>query len=96
MFIEKVKCIDWKDIAERALKTFLQAFISSITIDSIFEVTTMEGLKSVLVSMLIAAMASAVSVTWNFVTNYVAEQIINNDELEASIPDEESEEISNG
>lgn len=75
MFIEKLKNLNWKDIGIRALKTFIQAFVSSFTIDAVFGVTTFDGLKSVLISVLIAATASAISATWNFVTNYISEKI---------------------
>lgn len=75
MLIEKLKNLDWKDIGVRALKTFIQAFISSFAIDSFFGVTTLDGFKAVLVSILIAATASAISATWNFITNYVSEKI---------------------
>ena len=100
MFIEKIKCLDWKDIGIRALKTFIQTFLACFTIDGIFEISSAEELKSFLLSLLIAATASAVSATWNFATNYIAEQITDNDELEASMPNDEtldeSEGVTNG
>jgi hypothetical protein len=86
MFIEKLKNLNWKDIGVRALKTFIQAFVSSFTIDAVFGVTTFDGLKSVLISILIAATASAISATWNFVTNYISEKI-----AVLEIADEETE-----
>ena len=96
MLIEKLKALNWSDIGVRALKTFIQAFISSFTIDAVFGVTTFDGLKAVLISILIAATASAISATWNFVTNYVSEQIIDVESLTDDIVEEtheESEEV---
>lgn len=81
MIIEKLKNLNWSDIGVRALKTFIQAFISSFTIDALFGVTTLDGFKAVLVSVLIAATASAISATWNFVANYVSEQIISEESI---------------
>jgi hypothetical protein len=50
------KTVDYKDIAVRALKTFVQAFVSVL-------VLTDEPFSN---KALVAAGASAVSVTWNW------------------------------
>lgn len=51
----------WKDIAIRAGKTFLQAFLGSITVD----ITTMNADSSVWRSMLLAASAAGISAVMN-------------------------------
>lgn len=53
---------NWKDIAVRAGKTFLQAFLGALTID----LTTMPQNSSVLRDMLLAAMAAGISAVMNF------------------------------
>ena len=54
-----------KDVAIRALKTFAQAFISSISIDALFGVTDLDMLKKIGISMLIAGTAAGISALWN-------------------------------
>lgn len=56
---------NWQDIGKRALKTFVQAFLSLMTVGmftGMFDGTaTVDGLKTVVVS----ALAAAYSVLWN-------------------------------
>ena len=54
-----------KDIAIRALKTFVQAFLSAISVDALFGVTDFDNLKRVLIGILIAATAAGISAVWN-------------------------------
>jgi len=54
-----------KDIAIRALKTFIQAFLSAISVDALFGATDLDTFKKVLVSILIAASAAGISAVWN-------------------------------
>ncbi|MBQ2902809.1 MAG: hypothetical protein IJA31_11605 [Clostridia bacterium] len=53
------------DILERAGKTFLQAFLSAISVDVLLGVTDFAALKKVGISMLIAALAAGISAVWN-------------------------------
>ncbi len=53
------------DVAERALKTFLQAFMSSISVDVLLGVTDFDAFKKVGISMLVAALAAGISAVWN-------------------------------
>ena len=53
------------DVAERALKTFLQAFLSSISVDVLLGVTDFDAFKKVGLSMLVAALAAGISAAWN-------------------------------
>lgn len=54
-----------KDIAVRALKTFVQAFLSAISVDMLLGVTDMDTLKRIGISMLIAGTAAGISAVWN-------------------------------
>lgn len=58
-----------KDIAIRALKTFAQAFVSSISVDALLGVTDLDTLKKIGLSMLIAGTAAGISAVWNTVLN---------------------------
>lgn len=58
-----------KDIAIRALKTFVQAFISALSIDALIGITDFSALKKAAVSVLIAAVAAGVSTVWNMATD---------------------------
>lgn len=61
---EETKRIIW-DIAERASKTFFQAFLSAISVDVLLGVTDFDAFKKVGISMLIAALAAGFSAVWN-------------------------------
>lgn len=54
-----------KDIAVRAAKTFVQAFLSAISVDTLLGVTDLNALKRIGLSMLIAGTAAGISAVWN-------------------------------
>lgn len=60
-----------KDILARAGKTFAQAFISAISVDSLFGITDLDVLKRVAVSMLIAGIAAGISAIWNMAQDFL-------------------------
>ena len=60
-----------KDILARASKTFVQAFLSSFTIDSVFGVTDVETLKRIGLSILVGAVAAGISAVWNSLMEYI-------------------------
>ena len=63
-----------KDIAIRALKTFVQAFLSAISVDALLGVTDFDAFKKIGLSMLIAGTAAGISAVWNLaVTRYIKE-----------------------
>ena len=53
------------DILERSGKTFLQAFMSAISVDVLLGVTDFDAFKKVGLSMLVAALAAGISAVWN-------------------------------
>ena len=68
-----------KDILIRASKTFVQAFISYLSIDAFFGVTDYNALKKIALSLLIGALAAGVSAVWNSLLEWINRKI---DELE--------------
>ncbi len=64
-----------KDILARAGKTFIQAFIGSITIDGFFGVTDLEAIKRIALSMLVAGVAAGVSAVWNMALDFIYRKI---------------------
>ncbi|MCI8291716.1 MAG: hypothetical protein HFJ25_05690 [Clostridia bacterium] len=66
-----MKKMDWKDIAKRTGKTFVQAFIASFGIDRLTEITDLESAKAVLYPMLISCAAAGLSAVWNMATSYI-------------------------
>jgi hypothetical protein len=64
-----------KDILARAGKTFAQAFVSAISVDSIFGVTDLDALKRIGLSMLIAGVAAGISAIWNMIQNWLYRKI---------------------
>lgn len=75
-----------KDIATRASKTFIQAFVSSLTIDSFFGVTDVDAIKKVGISVLVGAVAAGISAVWNTILDAVYKKI------DEAIPTDENEE----
>lgn len=53
------------DILIRALKTFMQAFLSAFSVDALLGVTDLDALKKAGLSMLIAAFAAGICAVWN-------------------------------
>lgn len=64
-----------KDILARAGKTFVQAFISSISVDTLFGITDLDTFKRIGVSILIAGVAAGVSAVWNMCQDFIYEWI---------------------
>lgn len=60
-----------KDILNRALKTFAQAFLGSITINNFLVVTDISAFKTVLYSTLIGALSAGLSALWNMLLGYL-------------------------
>ncbi len=74
-----------KDILIRASKTFVQAFISYLSIDAFFGVTDYNALKKIALSLLIGALAAGVSAVWNSILEWINRRI---DEIDAKEPEE--------
>lgn len=89
MNIEKKKII--RDILIRAAKTFVQAFISYLSIDAFFGVTDYTALKKIALSLVIGALAAGVSAVWNSILEWINRKIDEIDE-EKSNDEAESEE----
>lgn len=62
----------WKDIGVRALKTFLQAFLASITVDT--QLFTADG--DILRSILLSATAAGLSAVMNLSIGYLQDDYI--------------------
>ena len=64
-----------KDILARAGKTFIQAFISSISVDTLFGITDLDTFKRIGISMLVAGVAAGISALWNMCQDFIYEWI---------------------
>lgn len=60
-----------KDFAIRAFKTFIQAFLASISVDALIGVTDFEILKKIAISILIAAVAAGFSAVGNMLLDAI-------------------------
>ncbi len=69
-----------KDILIRAAKTFVQAFISYLSIDAFFGVTDLTTLKKLALSLLVGALAAGVSAVWNSLIEWLTIRIGNIEE----------------
>lgn len=65
----------FKNILERASKTFVQAFLSSLTIDSLIGVTELSAIKRIALSILVGAVASGISAVWNALIEWITVRI---------------------
>ena len=70
----KLKSVNWKDIARRASKTFIQTFLSYLTIDNLFDISDGEGFKRFALTTGISALAAGISSVWNFIMEIVSEK----------------------
>ena len=61
------------DILVRAGKTFLQAFVGSITINSFLVVDDVSAFKAVLYSTLIGGLSAGLSAVQNMIINHLGE-----------------------
>lgn len=62
--------INWKDIAERAIKTFVEGFLGSVAMNLGSLVTVVEdnsAFRTVAVSIGVGAVAAGISAAWNLV-----------------------------
>lgn len=59
------------DIVNRAVKTFLQAFVGSITINSFLVVDNVTAFKAVLYSTLIGGLSAGLSAVQNMIINHL-------------------------
>lgn len=62
-----------KDIVNRAIKTFIQAFVGSITINSFLVVNDVNAFKAVLYSTLIGGLSAGLSAIQNMIINHLGE-----------------------
>lgn len=90
--------MNFKDILIRASKTFLQTFISYLTIDGVFGISDKAGLKRFALTTGLSALAAAVSAVWNLILEIASEKAgeaidkIDGEEEEEIIVVEETEE----
>lgn len=77
-----------RDILIRAAKTFVQAFISYLSIDAFFGVTDYTALKKIALSLVIGALAAGVSAVWNSILEWINRKI---DEIDEEKSDDEAE-----
>lgn len=63
------KKINLKDVGERAIKTFVEAFIATVAACGCFDVADGESLKSAVVTTAVAGIAAGVSAVWNMLGN---------------------------
>lgn len=61
----KITKEQFKDIIERVIITFFEAFISALSVDVLFGVTNFDTFKRAMLSMVIAAGAAGISAVWN-------------------------------
>ena len=54
-----------KDIIIRAAKTFVQAFLSAVSLDALLGVTDFGAFRRIGLSMLLAGSAAGISALWN-------------------------------
>ena len=66
------KNIDWKDIEQRAGKTFVEAFVASVFVNAeqIVRIRDIESAQAILAPILIGGLAAGGSAVWNMAKEY--------------------------
>ena len=78
-----------RDILIRASKTFVQAFISYLSIDAFFGVTDYTTIKKIALSLVVGALAAGVSAVWNSILEWINRRI---DEMGEEVESDEDAE----
>ena len=75
---QRIKQVDWKDVGKRTLKTFVEAFLSVLTFDSLIYnfIEGGGGARKILVTTGISALAAGITAVWNMISSYISENII--------------------
>lgn len=68
----KLKSIDWRDLLIRALKTFIQAAVSYLTLDGLFGISDKVEMKRWALTTGLSALAAGISAVWNLVLDIVS------------------------
>lgn len=63
------KRINWKDVGERALKTFVEAFVATVAASDLLNPADSNTFKSALVTTVVAGVAAGISAVWNLLGN---------------------------
>lgn len=69
--------IDWRDVGKRAGKTFVQAFVASISVsaEQIVAIRDIESAKVIFGPIIIGGIAAGVSAVWNLLTGYFSKNM---------------------
>ena len=72
-----MKKIDWKDIGNRAGKTFIQAFVATISVNAeqIAGIKDFESAKAIAVPIVVGGVAAGISAVWNVMARYFAKDM---------------------
>ncbi len=87
-----------KDIVIRALKTFVQTFVSYLTIDGLFAISDKVGFQRWLLTTGVSALAAGISAVWNLLLDAFSRKAgealdkIGKDEL-TSVPGEDPDSV---
>lgn len=92
MTVDKAKA--YRDILVRAGKTFVQAFISSLTIDGFFGISDFTTLKKIALSVLVGAVAAGISAVWNSFLEWLTVRIGEMEDGDMELTEEEVEAIN--
>ena len=68
----KLKSIDWRDLLIRAVKTFIQTFVSYLTIDGLFGISDKVEMQRWALTTGLSALAAGISAVWNLVLDIVS------------------------
>lgn len=68
----KLKSIDWRDLLIRAVKTFIQTFVSYLTIDGLFGISDKVEMQRWVLTTGLSALAAGISAVWNLVLDIVS------------------------
>lgn len=72
--MSNLKKIDWHDVLLRAVKTFFEAFVGTVSVISVSGIAEM-GFKTFVISTLTAGVSAGLSALWNMVQNIIEKRL---------------------
>ncbi len=84
--------IDWRNVAERALWTFAEGFLSGLALEKIFSVSQGCSTKAVIVMTLTGAVASGVAALKTMMAEFFS---ANRKAADQALPEKKDEEADN-
>lgn len=72
--MRNLKNVDWYDVLLRAIKTFFEAFVGTVSVISVSGIEEV-GFKTFIIGTLTAGVSAGISALWNMVQNMIDKRL---------------------